>query len=168
MKILGSYCRDGECYASYVVSNTAQLRYTATPSFTVATSYERACLCVCSLRALWDYMRACALVYRLRITRGLCITPRYPYRSSSISNRGLRLFSERMTLPSSHSMHSAHSPHLPHRASLGIISLARLPFVPYLTHCLIPYYILIHFFRLWFRAKYNWFFVIFFLFVFAY
>lgn len=47
MKILGSYCRDGECYASYVVSNTAQLRYTATPSFTVATSYERACLCVC-------------------------------------------------------------------------------------------------------------------------
>lgn len=148
MKILGSYCRDGECYASYVVSNTAQLRYTATPSFTAATRYERACLCVCFATGIFEtIMRACAFVYRLRITRGLCITPCYPYRSSSISNRELRLFSERMTLPSSHSMHSAHSPHLPHRASLGIISLTRLPFVPYLTH-LIPYYIFIQLFRL--------------------
>ena len=72
-------------------------------------------------------VRACP---RSRTTRGYHAaytynTP-YPFLLVS-SHRGLRLFSERMTLPSSHSTHSAHSPHLPHRASLGIISFARLP-----------------------------------------
>lgn len=114
------------------------------------SSYElRACVPLRLFR--YGHLRDYNARVRARVPiahRSLCITPRYPYRSSSISNRGLRLFSERMTLPSSHSMHSAHSPHLPHRASLGIISLTRLLFIPYLIHCLIFYYIFIHFFRL--------------------
>ena len=116
-----------------MVSNTAQLRYTATPSFN-SRSNERACGPVSvPLRAASPpnaRVRSCP---RSRTTRDYHAAYTYntPYPVLLVSShRGLRLFSERMTLPSSHSTHSAHSPHLPHRASLGIISFARLPFAP--------------------------------------
>lgn len=114
-----------------MVSNTAQLRYTAAPSFN-SRSNERACGPVSvPLRAPSPRNARVRSCPRSRTTRGYhaAYTYNIPYPFLLVSShRGLRLFSERMTLPSSHSTHSAHSPHLPHRASLGIISFARLPF----------------------------------------